>query len=31
MELDYRHRAYLRARDEAFGRSNGTCPLCGAA
>ena len=30
-KVDGRHPAYLRARDEAFGRSNGICQLCGAA
>ena len=30
-KLDGRHPAYLRARDEAFGRSNGICQMCGAA
>ena len=29
-KVDGRHPAYLRARDEAFGRSNGICQRCGA-
>ena len=28
-EFDYQHPAYLRARAEAFARSNGLCQLCG--
>ena len=28
-EFNYQHEAYLRARDEAFARSNGRCQFCG--
>ena len=27
--FNYRHPVYLRARDEAFARSRGTCQECG--